>query len=155
MWIFFNSVAMKRLELELFRHCKEGESGDKANSGVLLRVGQRLRDCGTRLSSSVVLQHLSNPTLLQDLTQDSATLTGGRRTHRSGEGKMIALYGRGICSIRYRITGNFRRFFSVKKGIVRKVGSNSHSLENKSSPLHLDHGFLLHADTKFTIIHKE
>ncbi len=36
-------------------------------------------------------------TLLQDLTQDSATLTGWRRSHRSGEGKMIALYGPGIC----------------------------------------------------------
>ncbi len=32
----------------------------------------------------------------------SATLTRWRRTHRSGEGKMIALYGRGICSLSYR-----------------------------------------------------
>ncbi len=40
-------------------------------------------------------------TLLQDLTQDSATLTGWRRTHRSWEGKMIALYGPGICSLWY------------------------------------------------------
>jgi hypothetical protein len=40
--------------------------------------------------------------LLQDLTQDSATLTGWRRTKRSGEGKMIALYSRGICGLRYR-----------------------------------------------------
>jgi hypothetical protein len=29
------------------------------------------------------------PTLLQDLTQDSPTLTGWQGTHRSGEGKMI------------------------------------------------------------------
>ncbi len=48
-------------------------------------------------------------TLLQDLTQDSATQTGWRRTHRSGEGKMIALYGPGICSLRYwSFPGYFR-----------------------------------------------
>ncbi len=40
--------------------------------------------------------------LLQDLTQDSATLTGWRRTKRSGDGKMIALYSPGICGLRYR-----------------------------------------------------
>ena len=42
----------------------------------------------------------STSTLLQDLTQDSATLTGWRRTKRSGEGKMIALYGPGISLLR-------------------------------------------------------
>jgi hypothetical protein len=41
-------------------------------------------------------------TLLQDLTQDSATLTGWRRTKRSGEGKMIILYGPGIFSLTFR-----------------------------------------------------
>jgi hypothetical protein len=41
-------------------------------------------------------------TLLQDLTQDSGTLTGWRRTKRSGDGKMIALYSPGICGLRYR-----------------------------------------------------
>jgi hypothetical protein len=41
-------------------------------------------------------------TLLQDLTQDSATLTGWRRTKRSGEGKMITLYGPGIFSLAFR-----------------------------------------------------
>jgi hypothetical protein len=40
--------------------------------------------------------------LLQDLTQDSATLTGWRRTKRSGDGKMIALFGPGISRLRYR-----------------------------------------------------
>ncbi len=66
-------------------------------------------------------------TLLQDLTQDSATLTGWRRTKRSGEEKMIALYCPGIYCLRYRSftwstevlfsvnTGNFRRFFLRKK----------------------------------------
>jgi hypothetical protein len=64
-------------------------------------------------------------TLLQDLTKDSATLTGWRRTKRSGEGKMIALYCPEIYCLRYRsfpgstevsvITGNFRRFFLQKK----------------------------------------
>ncbi len=71
-------------------------------------------------------------TLLQDLTQDSATLTGWRRTKRSGEGKMIALYCPGIYCLRFRsfpwstevfrdqpkfsvITGNFQRFFLRKK----------------------------------------
>jgi hypothetical protein len=39
-------------------------------------------------------------TLLQDLTQDSAALTGWRRTKRSGEGKMIALYDPGISLLR-------------------------------------------------------
>ena len=47
---------------------------------------------------------------LQDLTQVSATQTGWRRTHRSGEGKMIAFYGRGICSLRYR---SFPAFFRL------------------------------------------
>jgi hypothetical protein len=41
-------------------------------------------------------------TLLQDLTQDSATLTGWRRTNRSGEGKMITQYCPGIYCLRYR-----------------------------------------------------
>ncbi len=48
--------------------------------------------------------------LLQDLTQDSATLTGWRRTKRSGEGKMIALYGPGISLLRYL---NFPAFFEI------------------------------------------
>jgi hypothetical protein len=82
------------------------------------------------------------PTLLQDLTQDSATLTGWRQTKRSGEGKMIALYCPGIYCLRYRsfpwstevfrdqlkfsvIAGNFRRFFLRKRESVRRVGSNS------------------------------
>ncbi len=47
-------------------------------------------------------------TLLQDLTQDSATLTGWRRTKRSGKGKMIALYGPGISLLRYQ---KFPAFF--------------------------------------------
>ncbi len=45
---------------------------------------------------------MEDGTLLQDLTQDSATLTGWRRTKRSGDGKMIALYSPGICVLRYR-----------------------------------------------------
>ena len=49
-------------------------------------------------------------TLLQDLTQDSVTLTGWRRTKRSGEGKMIALYGPGISLLRYL---NFPTFFEI------------------------------------------
>ncbi len=49
-------------------------------------------------------------TLLQDLTQDSATLTGWRRTKRSGEGKMIAPYGPGISLLRYL---NFPTFFEI------------------------------------------
>jgi hypothetical protein len=52
----------------------------------------------------------TNNTLLQDLTQDSATLTGWRRTKRSGEGKMIALYGPGISLLRYL---NFPAFFEI------------------------------------------
>jgi hypothetical protein len=51
-------------------------------------------------------------TLLQDLTQDSATLTGWRRTKRSGEGKMIALYGLGISLLRYL---NFPEFFKIRE----------------------------------------
>ena len=49
-------------------------------------------------------------TLLQDLTQDSATLTWWRRTKRSGEGKMIALYGPGISLLRYL---NFPAFSEI------------------------------------------
>ncbi len=51
-------------------------------------------------------------TLLQDLTQDSATLTGWRRTKRSGEGKMIALYGLGISLLRYL---NFPELFEIRE----------------------------------------
>jgi hypothetical protein len=47
-------------------------------------------------------------TLLQDLTQDSASLTGWRRTKRSGEGKIIALYDPGISLLRLL---NFPAFF--------------------------------------------
>ncbi len=47
-------------------------------------------------------QYKKDITLLQDLTQDSATLTGWRRTKRSGEGKMIALYCPGIYCLRFR-----------------------------------------------------
>jgi hypothetical protein len=63
-------------------------------------------------------------TLLQDLTQDSTTLTGWRRTKQSGEGKMIALYGPGISSFMYRsflallrnpeFSGDFHRHQSGK-----------------------------------------
>ncbi len=61
------------------------------------------------------------PTLLKDLTQDSATLTGWRRTKRSGEGKRITLYCPGIYCLRYwfpwstEVFRNFRRFFLRKK----------------------------------------
>ncbi len=53
------------------------------------------------------------PTLLQlqDLTKDSVTLTGWRRSHRSGEGKIISLYGRWICFPRYR---RFPEFFAFR-----------------------------------------
>jgi hypothetical protein len=51
-------------------------------------------------------------TLLQDLTQDSATLTGWRWTKRSGEGKMIALYGLGISLLRYL---NFPELFEIRE----------------------------------------
>ncbi len=58
-----------------------------------------------------------DPSLLQDLTQDSATLTGWRRTKRSGEGKMITLYCPGIYCLRYRsfpwsteVFRNYRKF---------------------------------------------
>ncbi len=50
------------------------------------------------------------PTLLQDLTQDSATLTGWRRTKRSEEGKMIALNGPGISSLTDRSFPAFFRY---------------------------------------------
>ena len=42
---------MRTLELELFKHCKEGENGDRANSGILLRV----RDSGDRANSGILL----------------------------------------------------------------------------------------------------
>jgi hypothetical protein len=69
--------------------------------------GSALTLCQSRLYPSVrdfgfVL------TLLQDLTQDSATLTGWRRTKRSGEGKIIALYDPGISLLRLL---NFPTFF--------------------------------------------
>ncbi len=48
------------------------------------------------------LRAVGEGALLQDLTQDSATLTGWRRTKRSGDGKMIGLYSPGICGLRYR-----------------------------------------------------
>jgi hypothetical protein len=85
-------------------------------------------------------------TLLQDLTQVSATQTGWHRTHRSGEGKIIALYDPGICFLRFRIFRNHRKFpaiFPVKKGRVHMVESNLHPLDFKASPLPLDHGYLM------------
>jgi hypothetical protein len=58
-----------------------------------------LREC----TSTVYRNFIFNAaTLLQGFTQDSATQTGWRRTKRSGDGKMIALYSPGICSLRYR-----------------------------------------------------
>jgi hypothetical protein len=50
-------------------------------------------------------------TLLQDLN-DSATMTGWRRTKRSGERKMIALYVPGICLLKYQ---SFLAFFRNPK----------------------------------------
>jgi hypothetical protein len=55
-----------------------------------------------------VLEAAKGHALLQDLTQDSATLTGWRRTKRSGEGKIIALYDLGISLLRLL---NFPAFF--------------------------------------------
>ncbi len=57
-------------------------------------------------------------TLLQDLTQDSATLTGRRRTKRSGRGKWLLYMVREFASSTTKvsvITGNFRRYFLWKK----------------------------------------
>jgi hypothetical protein len=100
------------------RHCEIGITGDRPVGG-----GVCFNRRGTDLPIS---QHpLQGPplrdryvTVLQDLTQDSATLSGWRRTKRSGEGKMITLYCPGIYCLRYRsfrdqpkfsvITGNFR-----------------------------------------------
>ena len=47
---------MRTLELELFKHCKEGENGDRANSGILLRV----RDSGDRANSGILLRVREN-----------------------------------------------------------------------------------------------
>jgi len=60
-------------------------------------------------------------TLLQNLTQDSATLTGWRRAKRSGEGKMIALYGLGIFSLRYQSV-IFLLLFSIKSRFLGEIG---------------------------------
>ncbi len=70
--------------------------------------------------------------LLQDLTQNSATLTGGLRTKRSGKEKMMALYDPGISLLRFL---NFPAFFRIpeisgdlpceKIKSVRRLGSNS------------------------------
>jgi hypothetical protein len=74
-------------------------------------------------------------TLLQNLTQDSATLTGWRRAKRSGEGKMIALYGLVICSLREvpKFSGDFS---CEKRKSVRMVRSKSRPLEYRSSLLY-------------------
>ncbi len=39
----------------------------------------------------------------QDLTKDSATLTGWRRSQQSGEGKMVPWLGPGIYTSKYRV----------------------------------------------------
>jgi hypothetical protein len=57
------------------------DTGGKFATGIV--------DTGGKFASGV--NSIKETTLLQDLTQDSATLTGWRRTKRSGDGKMIAL----------------------------------------------------------------
>ena len=62
---------MRTLELELFKHCKEGENGDRANSGILLWVREngdransgillRVRDSGDRANSGILLREREN-----------------------------------------------------------------------------------------------
>ncbi len=60
-------------------------------------------------------------TLLQDLMQDSVTLTGWRWTKRSKEGKMIALFGLGIFSLRYQSV-IFLLLFSIKSRFLGEIG---------------------------------
>jgi hypothetical protein len=52
--------------------------------------------------------------LLQDLTKDSATLTRRGRTHQSGEWKIIVLYVRRICYLRYRFSKFSCIFFAFR-----------------------------------------
>ncbi len=80
-----------------------------------------------------VAVHTKLAALLQDLTQDSAALTGWRRTKRSGEGKMIAIYGPGISLLRYL---NFPAFFEIPEFFGDLHDHQSEELLSYASILH-------------------
>ncbi len=94
-------------------------------------------------------------TLSQDLTKDSATLTGWRRSQQSGEGKMIPLLGPGKYTPKYRVfpvVTEFSGDFLCEKMIQwRRVGSNSHFSDYWSCPIPLDHSRLVEFNTKYKI----
>ncbi len=108
------------------RRERGGDSNESQKLALFLLFTTEVR------TQSTLTEGRLNPTLLQDLTQDSATPTGWRRTKRSGEGKMNALYGPGICYLRSRsfpsspeISGDF----SCEKEGMHVVGSNSLPLD--------------------------
>ncbi len=92
-------------------------------------------------------------TLWQDLTKDSATLTGWRRSQQSGEGKMIPLLGPGIYNPKYRVFPVVTEFsgdlLCEKMLQWRSEGSNSHSSDYWSCPIPLDHSRLMNMITKY------
>jgi hypothetical protein len=90
------------------RREKQGGAVHFVWEGVVLVAAVAANTRQTR--TGILLQFSRHRTLLQGLRQDSATLTGWRRTKRSGEGKMIALNGPGISLLRYL---NFPAFFRI------------------------------------------
>jgi hypothetical protein len=78
---------------------------------------------------------------------------------------MIAPYSPGICSLSYRsfplatevfhIHRKFPPIFTMKKGRMRMLGSNSVPLDFYTCPLPLDHGYHVLNVEKYTIINIE
>jgi hypothetical protein len=94
-YLAFYLISSWKLLHKFWDISKNGESSAifPRNSGIVLVGGGIISFPGPEFCT---------PALLQELTQDSATLTGWRWTKRSGEGKMITLYGPGIFSLTFR-----------------------------------------------------
>jgi hypothetical protein len=83
-------------------------------------------------------------TLLQDVPQNSATQHGGAGLILLGRGKRLLYMGREFAPSGTEVFRNHRKFpaiFTMKKGRMCMVGSNSVPLNYYSCPLPLDHGY--------------
>jgi hypothetical protein len=95
------NVLSSSLPIAVFAYSSYNFRGSELKNNIRQKRIQR-SFAAVRKPVKEFLEQSVEATLLQDLTQDSATLTGWRRTKRSGEGKMITLYCPGIYCLRYR-----------------------------------------------------
>jgi hypothetical protein len=97
-------------------------------------------------------------TLLQDVPQNSATQHGGAGLILLGRGKRLLYMGREFAPSGTEVFRNHRKspaIFTMKKGRMRMVGSNSVPLDYYSCPLPLDHGYHVLNLKKYTVINIE